>query len=394
MDRARTLLTAVGVLSAGVALDLDAVLDALTEQARLLFLADEVTISLATADGTGLIRRTGSVLALAHDSLARPGTPAYFDDIVVEAMTTGRPAYAPDFSTDPRIASEARAALPNVVSSVVAPLIAGNTFLGALNTRWTRRVVLSEEDLDTIQALAQHAAIAIRTARLLVNARHAHAELEAIEEAIPDAIMVIAPDGRILRANRAARGLFIRVFNEEPNNIAMLCARGTPIVRSGLDTNAFDSALQGKVATSETVFFTADGELRISSSVAPARNIDGTIPYVVIVARDITAMHRTITDHARMDGAVKTARTLAHEINNRMTFLTGYGDLLPLLVQGEAADMAREMAQAAREVADLTTRLQSIVRFAETDVGGGAMLDLNASIDAPAKSSPPEVSSN
>ncbi len=390
MDRAHTLLTAVSILSTSASRDLDAVLDALTEQTRLLLQADEVTISLATADGTRLVRRTGSILATANHPLAKSGTPAFFDDIVVEAMTTGRPVYAQDFAADPRIASEVKAALPNVLASVVAPLIADDTFRGALIMRWTRRVALTHEDLDTIQALAQHAAIAIHTARLLVDSRDAHTELEAIEEAIPDAIMVIAPDGRILRANRAARGLFTRVLNEEPTNVAMLLTRGTTVVRAGLDSRAFDGALLGNVATSETIYHTSEGELRMSSVAAPARNSDGTIPYVVVVARDITDMHRTITDHARLDGAVKTARTLAHEINNRMTFLTGYGDLLPLLVQGEAADMAREMAQAAREVADLTTRLQSIVRFAETDVGGGAMLDLNASIDPPPTMRPPE----
>jgi hypothetical protein len=85
-------------------------------------------------------------------------------------------------------------------------------------------------------------------------------------------------------------------------------------------------------------------------------------------------------EQARLDGAIKTARLVAHELNNQLSLLTGYGELLADDGEGETAEFARGIVRGARASAETIARLQRIIRFEEID--GGAdypMLDLEAS---------------
>ena len=58
--------------------------------------------------------------------------------------------------------------------------------------------------------------------------------------------------------------------------------------------------------------------------------------------------------------------------------LTGYAEVFSNLPPERAEVAMQGMAKAAHEVAGLVERLQRIVRFEETDLGGGPMLDLDA----------------
>ena len=119
---------------------------------------------------------------------------------------------------------------------------------------------------------------------------------------------------------------------------------------------------------------------RMHVHAAPVHNAADEIVGTVIVARDLTAIHDTIVERSRLDGAIKTARLVAHQLNNQLSLLTGYGELLQGEVEGEAADFARGIVRGAMASAATIARLQRIIRFEETE--GGAdypMLDLEAS---------------
>ena len=70
---------------------------------------------------------------------------------------------------------------------------------------------------------------------------------------------------------------------------------------------------------------------------------------------------------ARLDGALLMARTIAHEINNALSPVVGYGELLVqrLRSRGDtlAADQALSMLLAAEETAEKVRRLQRVVRL-------------------------------
>ena len=82
---------------------------------------------------------------------------------------------------------------------------------------------------------------------------------------------------------------------------------------------------------------------------------------------------------ARLDGALKTARMVGHELNNKLAIVSGYGDLLvERLGPGEQAHTIQRMVEASDEAAQVLQRLQSIIRFEERTLGGVAFLDLDA----------------
>lgn len=113
------LIEATRVVAASAGRDLDATLGALADQARGLFEADETSIELTTADG----------------------------------------GEGPALSADRGVMS--------------VPLRAEGRPVGMLHLRWQRPPAIGEEELAVAAAFGEHAAIAIRTARLVEAAEHA-----------------------------------------------------------------------------------------------------------------------------------------------------------------------------------------------------------------------------
>lgn len=86
----------------------------------------------------------------------------------------------------------------------------------------------------------------------------------------------------------------------------------------------------------------------------------------------------TIAGTARFDGAIKTARLVAHELNNQLSPVRGYGELLATTLDGESAMLADRIVRSADAAATTVARLQRIIRFEETDAAGYTMLNLDA----------------
>jgi signal transduction histidine kinase len=89
-------------------------------------------------------------------------------------------------------------------------------------------------------------------------------------------------------------------------------------------------------------------------------------------SRDITdqrTREEAERERTRLEGALLVSRTVAHEINNALSPVLGYADLLALspAVAAEPAlrDQVTHIALAAEEVADKVRKLQSIVRLEE-----------------------------
>jgi PAS domain S-box-containing protein len=76
-----------------------------------------------------------------------------------------------DFQQDPRVNPLSRAALPSVTGMLAVPLIAEGVPVGVMLLRWTDRRRLEPFDVDLAEALGQHAALAIRRARLIDTLR-------------------------------------------------------------------------------------------------------------------------------------------------------------------------------------------------------------------------------
>jgi hypothetical protein len=109
----------------------------------------------------------------------------------------------------------------------------------------------------------------------------------------------------------------------------------------------------------------------------------GLLGYQAGTALASLGMRRAAAERAQLDGAVKTARLVAHELGNQLAIIIGYGEQLAAGLTGEQAEHAERVVAGAEAAGRIIARLQRIIRFEETDVGGGPMLDLVAATDPP-----------
>ena len=98
------------------------------------------------------------------------------------------------------------------------------------------------------------------------------------------------------------------------------------------------------------------------------------------------AQRAAAAGQARLDGALLVARTVAHEINNAISPVLGFAELLALrpavAADRSAAAYTRHIAEAATETAAKIRRLQQIVRLEHADIAFGSgvsVLDLERS---------------
>jgi PAS domain-containing protein len=378
VERYRALVEATRVVAAGR--DLDAVLDALVEQAARLLDTPGVSIHVAEPGTNRLVRRRRNALVRSGSSEDSVGGPVELDKFVLEAIAHRAPLFAPDLHADPRIRQSSKDALPKVRATMTVPLFADDELVGALFVHWSRDHRTDAEELELVEALGQHAAIAIRSARLLDEARRARREMEAVFEAAGDGVVLINKRRELVAVNDRARAWLTDRLGQLPRTIDAFRTMGRPVAAEGTAgpvVLAGERALAGEAATEELLIEGRDGAQRfLHVSAAPIRDQEGGVAAAVLIARDITALRCSIQENARLDGAVKTARRAAHELSNQLALVAGYGELLDGLADGAFAEMASRVHAAAMKAGATLERLQQIIRFEESEFGGQVMLDL------------------
>jgi hypothetical protein len=234
----------------------------------------------------------------------------------------------------------------------------------------------TERELDGLTAgldgltaglAALRADLAVTSGRRLAAARRsrrtverdsarARARLEALIEGFGDPLIVVDRSGRAEHANGRARGVLGPLLGRLPP-IEELGERGRRVIE---------------------LSDPAAGQRRFDLRTAPVLDASAVVA-VVLVAREVTGRHDVIETRARLDGAIKTARLVAHELNNRLTSLTGLGGMLAESDDAAIADVAQRVVDSATEVGELVSRLQELKRFAETtSEAGSPMLDLDS----------------
>ncbi|HXV97280.1 MAG TPA: PAS domain-containing protein, partial [Anaerolineae bacterium] len=98
--------------------------------------------------------------------------------------------------------------LPDTRSEMALPLISRGIVIGALDVQSTEVNAFSDEDIDTLQIMADQLANAIENARLLQNAEDSRTFMKSIIDQIPDPIFIKDRNHKWVVVNRAfAEGL-------------------------------------------------------------------------------------------------------------------------------------------------------------------------------------------
>jgi diguanylate cyclase (GGDEF)-like protein/excisionase family DNA binding protein len=146
----------------GSRLDLDRILSGLVDHAMVLFEADRAAVFLQRPGGTAVAEVSRNLSASYLGSVRefpRRSLPAL-------AVAERRAMFAVDYANDPRGADVRAAVIQEGFDTIcTAPLLDGAEILGLLNVYHDRKHAWSDDDLETMAALATQASVAIRAAQ-------------------------------------------------------------------------------------------------------------------------------------------------------------------------------------------------------------------------------------
>jgi PAS domain S-box-containing protein len=179
-----------------------------------IFLAEGATLQrVAHAHADPELERLMEAMPDRYD--VGPDAPAFLR----ERLFSGRPLLVPRVSEELVSALEAvgldRAAFERVGSRsmMFVPFVSRGETLGVLTLGSRDEGRYTEEDLELAQELARRASAALDNARLVRELTFRTTVLEAQQEASPDGLLLVSPDGAIVSANRRFRELW--GFSEE-----------------------------------------------------------------------------------------------------------------------------------------------------------------------------------
>jgi len=183
-------------------MDFDQIMRSVVSSARLALESDSAIIALRETGQWSLCYEDGSTDHV--DLRALAGDDSVAGRLV---MGTGKMVLVNDVQGDPRL-NQQHADLYNVRSMMVAPLrIKGSTagVLGFFNH--SREGAFSDAHVDFANKLAYSISLLVENARLRESERTVEEFLRGVVETVPDAIVVIDPDGWFTFANREAERL-------------------------------------------------------------------------------------------------------------------------------------------------------------------------------------------
>jgi signal transduction histidine kinase/ActR/RegA family two-component response regulator len=262
-----------------------------------------------------------------------------------------------------------KAALHELRAALLAPLLTAHGSLSGilvLGPKASRRQY-TLDDIQLLEDLGGEAAMALENARLYRDAVRARETLEAWLNNLPDAVVIVGRDDAIRFLNREG----IERFGVRTGQRAFL--RAEPSGEEGTPRR-FTETIRGR-------------EYEIAS--APLVEPDGQMSSVFVM-RDITERKQEQAEREQLETRARLASHLAsigemasgiaHEINNPLTAVIGYSQLL------SAAPLPEDAREAVRQIQQGSTRVAGIVQrlltFARQRKPQRAAVDMNEVIQS------------
>lgn len=338
-------------------LDLDAVLQRISDLARTLVGARYAALGIVGPDGyltqfitsgiTAAERAAMGALPRGHGILGviiREQQSLRLDDLPHDARAYGLPLHHPPMRT-----------------FLGVPIRVGGEAIGNLYlTEKTGPDGFTADDQRLVERLARHAAIAVVNARRFTATETQRQLFETIIEHIPEGVTIReAPGGRLLAANGSARDLLgIATLPPDGLDAPTPGFRAERPVGGAYDLRETPTAhalLAGQTSLEEPLLLReADGRtVHLAESAVPVHDANGRVTVVVSLFRDVT--------RAREAEQLKDdfLSLVSHELRTPLTTIQGAAHLL--LAQGDALSVeAREMLRV--DIASESDRLGRMLR--------------------------------
>lgn len=249
-------------------------------------------------------------------------------------------------------------------SAIIAPLVVSGEMLGVVYVNYeTDRRQPTEDDLQFAAALANQCAVAIDKTRLMDRIESAHRRLLAVVDQLPQGVVIVdAPAGQVVLANRAAERLWGAPVSETTDpDLPLGDAQGVPFAAGEGPLARTLSSGEGRLGETLTVLRVDGTRVAVMANHAPVVDSTGRIVGAVGVLQDINELRAL--DRAK-DEFLSIA---AHELRNPLTSLHGNLQLLLRRLQKDPAQGAElERVQAvlgqSERLAQLVGRMLDISR--------------------------------
>jgi len=199
----------------------------------------------------------------------------------------------------------------------------------------------------------------------------------AVEQTV-EAIVITDPQGKILYVNRSFETITGYTITEA-------IGQNPRILKSGKHDATFyrdlwDTISRGNVWRGFFFNRKKDGTIyQEEATISPIKDAQGRITSYVAVKRDVThevALQLQFLQAQKMEAVGRLAGGVAHDFNNRLTAITGYGELcIRRLPEGDP--LRRHMEEILKAADRATTLTRQLLAFSRKQVLETILLDLN-----------------
>jgi PAS domain S-box-containing protein len=349
--------------------NLDALLGRMVELVAGVVGADAAAVLLL--DETGRELRGRAATGLGGD-LSRVTMPAG-EGVAAIALSTHAPVLIPDrASADPRVINPAIRA-GGFRSLMVVPLIVRGSAIGVLEVARRERPIDARVD-RLLRIVADRMAVTMEHARLQGEAR----ELADVVRRIGEGVVVTDPDDTVIFANRAFTEM-VGVTDD-----ALRGRRWTDLLATSQDVTALTSQMRQPSWQGEILLIARGGDPRpVLVTLSTATTAGGEVQRIGVF-RDVSREHelrfRLIREQKfRTLGSL--AAGVAHNINNRLTPVLGWTEMLlerlaadEAIERDELVHALRVINQGASDSVETVRRLQDYSRPARVRGPEGVQL--------------------
>lgn len=270
-----------------------------------------------------------------------------------------------------------------LASYASVPLRGQRRILGLLVvfTREPREFLANE--IELLQAVAHQIGLAVENAELYGEAQRRLTELEALQHfnerilhTMREGIFIVSLRGRISYATPRLAALTGYGVDELIGSdwLALAGPEERDVLRQALQT-----ALSGRTMRAEFDLLGKDGASRRVSLGAVPLSDGGVVTGMLGVASDLSGevqLRRRLRQAEKLSAIGELVSGVAHELNNPLTVIRGYAQLLQGM--GECATAGRELAAIAEHAERAARIVQELLTFARERPPARDVVDLNA----------------